>query len=149
MNHGTRYGYKLGCRCLNCCDSARSYSRGAQERRRDRMRLGLIDPASELPVLDGLPAGEWVEKAFCCGRSEWELSENAMRSRRTAKFETIGIALSGCRLCDVINDCRTWVMSHTIDPCSCHVVAGMTPRERNAQRETLGMSVRGPRRGAA
>jgi len=149
VRHGTRYSYQKGCRCPDCRLAEREYSQGDKQRRRDRMVLGLIDAASELPVLDGLPAGEWVAKAVCRGRTEWEMTEKAMRSRNTRKFADTGIAIDGCLRCPSLTDCRTWVMSYTIDPCGYHVVAGFTPKQRNAQRETLGLGVRGPRRGAA
>lgn len=139
MTHGTRYGYKTGCRCPDCRLANRDYNRGFQNRRRGRMATGLIDAASELPVLDGLPAGEWVTKAVCRGRDEWEMTENAMRSRNTRKFANTGIAVDGCLRCPSLTECRTWVMSHTIDPCGYHVVAAMTPKQRNEERVRLGM----------
>lgn len=147
MKHGTRYGYNKGCKCPDCVEAYRAYGRNAYHRRQERITLGLVDIVNELPVLDGMPAGPWVAKAVCRGRSEWEMSENAMRSRNTRKHANTGIAIDGCNICPSLVECRTWVMSYRLDPCAFHVVAGMTPRQRNEERERAGIATPGRRYG--
>ena len=150
--HGRHAYIKHGCRCGVCVKEHRDYQREYSRQRTIEARNGgrpwnraVVNAVDELPILDGMPAGPWVAKAVCRGRSEWEMSENAMRSRNTRKHANTGIAIAGCNVCPSLAECRTWVMSYRLDPCAFHVVAGMTPRQRNEERERAGIATPGRR----
>lgn len=81
------------------------------------------------------PIGDWGERALCKGRADWEIPQRDLLSPdptfgpRTTRAKTM------CFECPVFEDCYEWIMPQHDDPCPCHVVAGMTPRERRAERK--------------
>jgi len=73
--------------------------------------------------------GSWTEQAACRGK-DMELACHTKRQawyeRRTTDRDRIRL----CVICPVLVDCTDWVMGEDLDPCPCHIVAGMVPVER-------------------
>lgn len=137
--HGTTSTYAWGCRCDDCRGAAAASSRFYRARRR------ALNPDTTVT-----PVGDWAHEGLCRGSSAWLLTSSARRERSRFSREVVEV-ISICRQCPVLEDCTSWVMGHDQDPCDWHVVAGMTPRERNRARQGRGLWVRNARgnRGAA
>lgn len=137
--HGTTSMYAGGCRCDDCRGAAAESSRIYRARRK------ALNP--EVVVV---AVGDWAQDGLCLGSDAWLLTPAARRDRSRRSREVTQV-VEECGQCPVLEDCRSWVMGHDEDPCQWHVVAGMTPKERNAIRLSRGLWVRGFRgnRGAA
>jgi hypothetical protein len=73
----------------------------------------------------------WQALAACQGRPDDWLAEQVGRAR-------VAAAVEACQACPVLQHCRAWVLDPAtwqgVDPCPWHVVAAMTPAERDAAR---------------
>ena len=89
-----------------------------------------------------LPAGDWLERAACRGK-DMELStytkKQAWYERRRTDWNRILL----CSTCPVLDECTNWVMGEELDPCPCHIVAGMVPVERGRIRREARKARRG------
>jgi hypothetical protein len=137
--HGTTSMYAGGCRCDDCREAAVESSRIYRARHK-----------AMNPVTTVTPAGDWAHDGLCRGSDAWLLTSSARRQRSRFSRELVQV-IATCERCPVLEQCHTWVMGHDEDPCTWHVVAGMTPKERNRIRISRGLYVRGLRgnRGAA
>lgn len=132
MIHGTYGGYTQGCRCEDCRDAQRAYRRRYRQAQQD------------LPRIDGLPVGDWVERAACRGQTAlFEVPNFWAPKRGYNRTPQVVAAKRICWRCPVLEQCRTWIVGHHEDPCPAHVVAGMTKQERRIHRKELGLSVPG------
>lgn len=131
--------YATGCRCDDCREAAAASSRLYRARKR-----------ALNPIITVTPVGDWAHDGLCRGSGAWLLTSSARRDRSRYSREVVQV-IETCRLCPVLEDCRTWVMGHDEDPCTWHVVAGMTPKDRTRARQGRGLWVRSARgnRGAA
>jgi hypothetical protein len=138
-DHGTTSMYAGGCRCDDCRGAKNNYGRDYRARRQTLN-----------PVTTMTPAGDWVSDGLCLGSDAWLLTSSARRQRSRFSRELVQV-IATCERCPVLEDCTSWVMGHDEDPCAWHVVAGMTPKERNRIRISRGLYVRGLRgnKGAA
>jgi hypothetical protein len=74
---------------------------------------------------------EWRELAACSGREpafRWDARNDARAMRE-------GFEL--CMACPSHDECRSWVLSWDLDPCPYHLVAGLSPSQRDEQRRQL------------
>lgn len=137
--HGTTSTYAWGCRCADCRGASAKNGRHYRARRR-----------ALNPIITLTPVGDWAHDGLCLGSQAWLLTASARRERGRYAREVVQVVAT-CQRCPVLEQCKSWVMGHDEDPCAWHVVAGMTPKERNRIRISRGLYVRGLRgnRGAA
>lgn len=132
--HGTTSTYAWGCRCDDCRGAAAENGRHYRARRR-----------ALNPIVTMTPVGDWAHDGLCRGSGAWLLTSSARRDRSRHSREVVQV-IATCRRCPVLEQCTSWVMGHDEDPCTWHVVAGMTPKERNRARQGRGLWVRNARR---
>lgn len=66
--------------------------------------------------------GDWRERARCHGHTAGWVD---------ADVPTLtSHAVTLCAACEVQPQCHAWLMSHDVDPCPAHVVAGLTVAQR-------------------
>jgi hypothetical protein len=158
--HG-RNGYiKYRCSCDTCLTAHRTYQREYARRRSSEAAeggrpFGQHQPAStdrfDLPKLFGDPKGDWVDDAACAGHEPtFRIPQWHTHPRGQERKKIVIEAKQICATCPVLDDCRNWILNHTIDPCPAHVVAGLTKRERTNEKHRLGIRTAGrPTRGDA
>lgn len=150
--HGRRAYIYQRCRCDVCRAAHNAYSRAYQQRRRreastgGRPYGGRTKP-EPIYVHYTVP-GQWVDRAACRGNNACEIPHGYANSGR--RWRGLPEARALCNGCPVLEQCRHWIIAHRIDPCPVHVVAAMTPKERNTARRDSGIKVPGnPGRGKA
>ena len=131
--HGTTSTYASGCRCADCRGASAENGRHYRARRR---------PLN--PIITLTPVGDWAHDGLCRGSGAWLLTASARRERGRYAREVVQVVAT-CQRCPVLEQCTSWVMGHDEDPCAWHVVAGMTPMERNRIRQGRGLWVRSAR----
>ena len=131
--HGTTSTYASGCRCADCRGASAENGRHYRARRR-----------ALNPIITLTPVGDWAHDGLCRGSGAWLLTASARRERGRYAREVVQVVAT-CQRCPVLEQCTSWVMGHHEDPCAWHVVAGMTPKERNRIRISRGLYVRGLR----
>lgn len=148
--HG-RSGYiKHRCLCDVCVDAHRTYQRNyGRQRRAEALADGrpfgkprpVDDQPSEPPVI---PIGPWHERAACKGKGWLFLvPSNRAQLNRGRLPERNHTAIAMCFDCPVLEQCEQWAFAHQVDPCSHHILAGLTPRQRNVKRRVLGYAMPG------
>jgi WhiB family redox-sensing transcriptional regulator len=149
ITHGRKGYIYHHCRCDICVTTHRNYQREYYRKRRAEAREGGrpfhgTQPRVIADTYLGLqPCGEWSEQAACKGKKDWEIAEKAAAWREPHRQPNVVRAIAICHTCPVLEQCRNWVLAHQLDPCPVHVVAGMTPKERNAHRRSQGIAVPG------
>lgn len=149
ITHGRKGYIYHHCRCDICREAQNTYSKEYQRRRVEEARSGgrpFRAGRRRISVATATvwePWGDWAELAACKGSDSWLMPVRAMHSRNARRNPEVVAAIAKCSTCPVLEQCRQWVMSHRDDPCKWHVVAAMTPQERNAQRRTSGMRIPG------
>lgn len=154
--HGRGAYIRRACRCDICREAHRAYARDYHHRRADEAAEGgrrwdkYQTRATPNGLMSWIPWGEWADEAACKGSDDWAIHAFALHKRDARRFPQVVNAIKGCEACPVLEQCTAWIFAHDIDPCSHHVVAAMTPKERNAERRRRGMRVPGnPGRGDA
>jgi hypothetical protein len=78
---------------------------------------------------------DWRTRAACRGAGDMWLLRCVRGRMRPAQLT--GAAIEICMGCPVFNDCHTWITGVIAetgdDPCPSHVVAGLTPEQRQQQ----------------
>lgn len=134
--HGLNGYVKHGCRC-DICRSQHSDYRRRYNRQRTQEVLNGGRPWLEtkrsvtIPIMPGV----WSEQAAC--RNSKVLDIPLGYGRHETRWPGMPSARALCNRCPVIDSCRTWVMAHEDDPCPWHVVAAMSPSERNQIRRLV------------
>lgn len=149
--HGPDSSYARGCRCDECRKENTVRQREWRETKRiygiSERTLQSTDAKASLDKAVGFQfPGSWSDFAACRGQGErWLLDErDARRPReRLARHPRTVEAIAACEVCPVLKQCRIWVLAHDLDPCPWHVVAAMTPPERNNQRRQMGRPIPG------
>lgn len=148
---GTESGYSGGCRCVLCKAAHTQVRRNRRSRELDR-EAGIEPPPREpytyLPPV--IPIGPWHEQAACKGEGWLFLMPNDRTQRNRGRLpDRCQTAIATCFDCPVLEQCEQWAFAHHIDPCPHHILAGLTPRQRNIRRRHLGYLMPGPTGGAA
>ena len=153
---GTAAGYTGGCRCTPCRNANTTRQREWRQNKRiygvgEKTMIALAP--KPMAVMSGFkPSGDWAHRGTCRRNgNQWILTETQVRTTNPRRFNEVARMIDACNACPVLTECRTWVLAHTIDPCPWHVVAAMTPRQRNNARRELGIPTPGrhPNQGAA
>lgn len=142
IKHGRKAYVHHGCRCTRCRDDNSAYMRDWRQARAtgERRRRWWAEPDTTSPVR-WIPPGAWVDDAACRVRNVHEVPHSYYG--KWARWGGLEAAVATCSACPVLEQCRRWVLLHRVDPCPVHIVAGMTPTERNSERRRLGISVPG------
>lgn len=149
MNDGSfrhsRSGYIAGCRCDICREAHREYGQEYWRRRKQEADEGGRHwgrtKRVTIPAGSFLWPGDWQKDAECAGLKT--LCIPLGFKGHTDKWFGLTEARSVCQRCPVLEQCRTWVLAHDDDPCDWHIVAGLTPQERNGIRRRRGTAVLG------
>lgn len=99
------------------------------------------EPAPRRRVLDldelylrWSPPGDWVADAACRGQATWVVPARSRHHRNALRHPQVSAAIAACMRCPVLEQCTDWILAHADDPCTHHVVAGMTPEQRSKAR---------------
>jgi hypothetical protein len=145
---GTESGYSGGCRCVRCKEAHAQVRRNRRHRDKDG-GAPVIERPERVPTTV-IPIGPWHERAACKSKGRMFLipadRSSQYRNLLPARNQT---AIAMCFRCPVLKQCEQWAMAHQFDPCPHHILAGLTPSQRNVKRRVLGVALPGPTGGAA
>lgn len=142
--HGLSGYITHGCRCDICKAQHSDYRRRYNfQRAQEALNGGRPWHSAKRTLSVPVTPGVWSEQAACRNSKRCDIPLGY--GRHEDRWPGMPAARALCNSCPVIEPCRNWVMAHEDDPCAWHVVAAMSPTERNQIRRL----VTGERHGGA